>query len=220
MLSTKNIKSDGGNLRPVIDAGNHKLKINDITFSQTPFDKDAYNIVLHVESEPIDGEFQGFLIDPKNPAGPRYKGQVGRVRFSQYPYQDKVLPSGVSLKRDDTVLKSMVFLAETLKMRDELDMIEADDIFEFMKACAELFKNSAYLNMCIGGREWENRDGYINLDLFLVKRSRTETSLEAIGVEESRLIKFDADKHIKKLAKKTVAKFENKDSFSGDDFDL
>jgi len=220
MLSTKNIKSDGGNLRPVIDAGNHKLKINDITFSQTPFDKDAYNIVLHVETEPVEGEFQGFLVDPANPAGPRYKGQVGRVRFSQYAYQDKVLPSGISLKRDDMVLKSMVFLSETLKMRDELDMIEANDIFEFMKACTQMFKDSAYINMCIGGREWENRDGYVNLDLFLVKRSRTETSLEAIDVEDSRLIKFDAEKHIKRLVKKTVTKFENKDSFSGDDFDL
>ena len=134
MLSTKNIKSDSGNSRPVIDAGNHKLKINDITFSQTPFDKDAYNIVLHVETEPVEGEFQGFLIDPAKPAGPRYEGQVGRVRFSQYAYQDKVLPSGISLKRDDMVLKSMVFLSETLGMRDDLDMIEADDIFEFMKA--------------------------------------------------------------------------------------
>ena len=83
-----------------------------------------------------------------------------------------------------------------------------------------MFKDSTYINMCIGGREWENRDGYVNLDLFLVKRSRTETSLEATDVEDSRLIKFDAEKHIKRLVKKTVTKFENKDSFSGDDFDL
>jgi len=220
MLSTKNIKSESENSRPVIDAGNYKLKINRVSFDQTPYDPNAYNITLHVETEPVEGEFQGFLRDPKNPKSSRYKGQVGRIRFSQYAYQDKTLPSGIEIKRDDSVLKSMVFLSETLGMRDELDMIEAKDIFKFMEACSLMFKNSPYLNMCVGGREWENKEGYINLDLFLPKRSRIEVPIEAIDIEVSRLIKFDAEKHIKKLVKKAVVKFENEDSFSGDDFDL
>ena len=51
----------------------------------------AYNITLHVESEPITGEFQGFLQDQNNPNGSRYAGQVGRVRFSPYAYKDTTL---------------------------------------------------------------------------------------------------------------------------------
>ncbi len=220
MISTKNIKSDNGNTRPVLDAGNNKIKINSITFDQTPYDKDAYKIVLHVETEPVGGTFQGFLVDKNNPSGPRHQGQVGRVRFQQYDYRDAVLPSGIEIKRDQSVLKSMVFLAETLDMRDELDTIEAQTIFEFMKACDAIFSNSKYFNACICGREWENNQGYVNLDLFLAKKYKSEVPIEKCDVENSRLINFDPEKHILKLKKKSVTSFESKDSFTGDDFDL
>jgi hypothetical protein len=221
MLSTKNMKSGGGNLRPVIDAGNHKIKINDLTFDQTPYDKDAYNITMHIETEPVGGEFQGFLKDKTDPNGPRYKGQVGRVRFSQYAYRDTVLPSGVEIKRDQSVLKAMVILAETLGVRDELDNIEANTIFEFMSACRQIFKNSKFFNACIGGREWENKDGYVNLDLYLPKISKGKVNIEACDVNNSRLMEFDATAHIKKLAKKSVSSFEDKDDpFASDDFEL
>lgn len=221
MLSTKNMKSGGGNLRPVIDAGNHKIKINDLTFDQTPYDKDAYNITMHIETEPVGGEFQGFLVDKDNPNGKRYEGQVGRVRFSQYAYRDAVLPSGIEIKRDQSVLKAMVILAETLGIRDELDNIEANTIFEFMSGCRQIFKNSKYFNACIGGREWENKDGYVNLDLYLPKISKGKVNIEACDVTNSRLMEFDATAHIKKLAKKSVSSFEdNDDPFASDDFEL
>jgi hypothetical protein len=220
MLSTKNIKSENEDSRPVIGAGNHKIKINSITFDQTPYDKDAYKIVLHVETEPIEGTFQGFLIDKNNPSGPRFKGQVGRVRFQQYDYANKTLPSGIEIKRDQSVLKSMVFLAETLDMRDELDTIEAQTIFDFMKACDQIFSNSKYFNACVCGREWENREGYVNLDLFLAQKYKSELPIESCDAENSKLIKFDSEKHIIKLKKKSVTSFESKDSFTGDDFDL
>lgn len=221
MLSTKNMKSGGGNLRPVIDAGNNKIRINDLTFDQTPYDKEAYQITMHVETEPVGGEFQGFLKDKENPNGPRYEGQVGRVRFSQYAYRDAVLPSGIEIKRDQSVLKAMVILSETLGLRDELDNIEADTIFEFMAACRQIFKNSKFFNACIGGREWENKDGYVNLDLFLPRADKGKVVIEDIDAANSRLMKFNADKHIKRLAKKTVSSFEDDDNpFASEDFDL
>jgi len=220
MFNTKNIKSDSGKTRPVISAGNYKIKINSISFEQTPYDKEAYKIVLHVETEPIEGEFEGFLKDKNNPNGGRYAGQVGRVRFQQYDYKDTVLPSGIEIKRDQSVLKSMVFLAETLGIRDELDSVEATTLFEFMNACNQLFSNSKFFNACICGREWENREGYVNLDLFLARRSKSELPIESCDVENSRLIKFDAEKHIIKLKKKSVTSFESKDNFTGDDFEL
>ena len=220
MLSTKNMKSGGGNTRPVIDAGNHKIKINDLTYDQTPYDKDAYNITMHVETEPVDGEFQGFLVDRQNPNGPRYKGQVGRVKFSQYAYKDFVLPSGVEIKRDNSTLKSMVVLAETLGKRDELDNIEAKNIFDFMKACREIFKNSEYFMACIGGREWENKEGYVNLDLHLPKGEKGKFLIESCDNDNSKLLEFDATKHIKRLVKKQVTSFNDDNQFTSDDFDL
>ena len=44
MLSTKDMSAGSGGTKPVIGTGNHKVKINSITFDQTPYDADAFNI--------------------------------------------------------------------------------------------------------------------------------------------------------------------------------
>jgi hypothetical protein len=222
MLNTKDMKSGGGRIKPVIEVGNQVIKINSITFDQTPYDKEAYNILLHVESEPVTGNFQGFLVDVNKPNGKRFKGQVGRVRMSPYAYKDATLPSGREISRDNEVLKAMIFLAETLGKRDELDVIEAKDIFEFMKMAGKILSKSDYINACIAGREWENREGYVNYDLFLPRLSKDGVPLEALDKEPSRLLTFNRADHVKELKKnKTQDTFEpaNKNSF-GDDFDL
>ena len=225
MLNTKDMATGSGKIRPVLEPGNNVIKINDITFDQTPYDKDAYNILLHVEGKPVEGSFDGFLIDPKNSNGPRYKGQVGRVRFAPFPYKDATLPSGREISRDQEVLKSMIYLSEVLDCRDELDMIEADDIFEFMKSVKEVITgngSSAYFNACIAGREWENKEGYINNDLFLPRMSKDGIPLEALDKESSRLVKFNKAEHIRPIKgkKDSVLSFEPKENNNGSDFEL
>ena len=180
MLSTKDMSAGSGRVKPVMGAGNNVIKINSITFDVTPYDSDAYNIVLHVEGKPEEGDFQGFLKDVNKPDGARYEGQVGRIRFSPYPYKDTTLPSGVEISRDNEVLKAMIFLSEVVNKRDALDEIEANTIEDFMVECNKLFSNSEYFNACIGGREWENKDGYVNLDLFLPRLSKDGVPLEAL----------------------------------------
>jgi len=222
MLSTKDMSAGSGKARPVIGVGNQKVKINSITFDQTPYDKDAYNVVLHVESEPVGGEFEGFLVDPNDKNGPRYKGQVGRIRLSPYPYKDATLPSGREISRDTEVLKAMIFLGETLNKRDDLDSIEADTIEEFMKSADSVLSGDTYINLCVGGREWENKEGYVNYDLFLPRNSKDGIAMEALDVENSRLYKFDKSEHVRELQKKsspTTDTFEPA-STAGDDFDL
>ena len=39
MLSTKDMSAGSGKARPVITVGNQKVKINSITFDQTPYDR-------------------------------------------------------------------------------------------------------------------------------------------------------------------------------------
>ncbi len=221
MLSTKDMSAGSGKARPVIGVGNQKLKINSITFDQTPYDKDAYNVVLHVESEPMGGDFEGFLVDPTDANGPRYKGQVGRIRLSPYPFKDATLPSGREVKRDTEVLKSMIYLSEVLGKRDDLDMIEADTVEEFMKSADSVLSGDTFINACVGGREWENKEGYINYDLFLPRNSRDGVSLEALETENSRLYKFSKEDHVRELKKtQTTSSFEPASSNTGDDFDL
>jgi len=228
MLNTKDMSAGSGRTKPVLDPGNHKVKINSITLDQTPYDTESYNIHLHVETEPVGGDFEGFFRDYNNQALGRYEGQVGRVRISPFPFKDTTLPSGREINRDQEILKNMITLAETLDMREGLDSIEATTIEEFMKDCNDLFtgeKGSAFINMCIGGREWENKEGYINNDLFLPRISKDGIAMEALNKENSRLLKFDRAVHVKALVKKDATSNGvetpfKADSGSGSDFEL
>tara|TARA_R100001443_G_scaffold103036_1_gene111320 strand:- start:119 stop:838 length:720 start_codon:yes stop_codon:yes gene_type:complete len=229
MLNTKDMSAGSGRTKPVLEPGNHEIKINSITLDQTPYDADSYNIHLHVETQPVGGDFEGFFRDYNNQSLGRYDGQVGRVRISPFPFKDTTLPSGREISRDQEILKHMITLAETLDMRDGLDSIEAETIEKFMTECNTLFtgeKGSKFINMCIGGREWENKEGYVNNDLFLPRISKDGIAMEAVDAENSRLLKFDRAMHVKALVKKSVnpngaeeIPFKA-DSGSGSDFEL
>ena len=223
-LSTEDLGNGGTGLPKTISPGNKVLKINNIELEDFKFIEKAYHLVLHVETEPKGDDFQGFLKDTNQPDGPRYAGQVGKVRFHPYPYKDNILPNGNEISRDTEVMKGMVFLAEALDKRKELDNIQANTIEEFMAACNGLFSNSNYVNMCLGSKEWINKDGYINDDLFLPKISKGNVPIETIDAEPSKLIIFNTDdkNHYKKAIKKEsdeVSQFEPAKA-SGNDFDL
>jgi len=223
MLSTKDMSAGSGSIKPVIGVGNHKIKINSISFDQTPYDMDAFNITLHVEGEPVTGEFNGFLKDMNNPNGPRFEGQVGRVRFSPYPFKDATLNNGNEISRDTEVLKAMVFLSEVVGKRNELDAIEANTIEDFMVKAGNVCSETGYINACLGAREWENKEGYVNNDLFLPKRSKDGMPLEEMDKESSNLLSFDRNNtnHFRPYLKKesTASNFEPA-SAAGGDFDL
>lgn len=224
MLNTSGMSTGSNKEKPVMGPGNQVVKINSISFDKTPYDQDAYNIILHIESEPITGDFEGFLKDTNNPNGPRYQGQVGRVRFSPYAYKDTTLANGNLISRDTEVMKAMIFLAETLNKRSELDLINANVIEEFMTSCNKLFSNSEYMNVCLGSREWENKDGYINNDLYLPKVSKDGVPIEKLDVEKSKLLKYDSNNinHLRRIVKTTspsINQFEPAQT-TGDDFDL
>ena len=225
MLNTKDMSANSGRTKPVMGPGNQKIKINSITFDKTPYDSDAYNIMLHVETEPIKGDFEGFYRDMNDQSKGRYEGQVGRVRMSQYPYKDATLPSGREVSRDQEVLKSMIFLSEQLGKRDALDSIEADTIEAFMTKASELFTNSDFFNACIGSRQWENKDGYINDDLYLPRPSKDGVPVESIDMDssKSRLMTYDKSTHLREIVKKETpaadSSFEGTKG-SGSDFEL
>lgn len=228
-LSTKNMTERTGRIKPVLDPGNHVIRINDITFDQTPYDTEAWNILLHVESEPVEGEFEGFLTDVENSKSPRYKGQVGRVRFTPWPFKDATLPSGREINRNVEVLYAMMDLAKALGLEDDLNNIEVDDhdpndqvtpICDYMAECRKIFSNSDYFNACIGGREWENKEGYVNNDLFLPRKFKGLVPIEGCDVENSKLIVFNKDEHIKPLKKKNDVPSFEPPSNGNTDFEL
>jgi len=225
MLSTKDMSAGSGRPKPVMSPGNQVIRINSVTFDKTPYDSEAYNITLHVETEPVTGEFEGFYKDMNDQSKGRYEGQVGRVRMSPYPYKDATLPSGREVSRDQEVLKSMIFLSEQLGKRDQLDAIEADTIDSFMVKASELFSNSVWFNACIGSRQWENKEGYINDDLYLPRPSKDGVPVESTDVDttKSRLMTYDKSTHLREIVRKEQPKADSSfegTSGSGADFDL
>ncbi len=226
MLSTKDMSAGSGRTKPVLGPGNHVIRINSVTFDKTPYDSEAFNIMLHVETQPVGGDFEGFYKDMADQSKGRYEGQVGRVRYSPYPFKDTTLPSGREIERDQEVLKSMIFLSEQLNKRDALDSIEAGTIEDFMVKCNDVFKNGDFFNACIGSREWENKEGYVNDDLYLPRISKDGVPVEGIDVDttKSRLMTFDRATHVRALVKKTDPNqtnmsFEGKNG-GGSDFEL
>ena len=202
MLNTKDMTVGSGKARPLMGPGNTEVRINSITLDQTPYDSEAWNVNLHVETQPVEGDFEGFFRNKDNESKGRYEGQIGIVRMGPFPYKDTTLPSGREISRDQEILKGMIFLGEVLGKRDELDSIEADTIEVFITECNTLFSNSNFFNACLASREWENKEGYINNDLYLPKLSRNGIPMEALDTENSRLINFDPALHVKVLVKK------------------
>ena len=227
MLNTKDMQVGSGKARPVLGPGNHEIKINRITYDITPYDSEAHNIMLHVEGRPQGDDFEGFLRDMQNESLGRYDGQVGRVRMSPFPYKNATLPSGREINKDQEILKSMIFLGEVLNMREDLDSIEAETIEDFMTQCTSLFTNdekgSVWINSCLASREWENKEGYVNNDLYIPRISKDGVGLEKFDIENSRLVTFDASVHVRPIAKKKeTTNFEPKEngSAAGGDFEL
>ena len=118
----------------------------------------------------------------------------------------------------------MVFLSEVVGKRSELDAIEASTIEDFMVKAGNVCSETGYINACLGAREWENKEGYVNNDLFLPKRSRDGVPLESMDTESSNLLSFDKNNtnHFRPFLKKEVVNsgnFEPAPSV-GSDFDL
>lgn len=223
MFNTKDLTVGNGKTKPVITAGNQVIKINSISLDQTPYDKDSYHVTLHVESMPVEGDFEGFLVDVNKPNGPRYLGQVGRVKMSAFAYKSVTLENGREIDKDTEIMKAMVFLSEVLGKRTELDNISANTIESFITSCNSVLGNSKFINSCIGGREWVNNEGYTNLDLFLPRISKDGIPLEALEVEKSRLITFNKTEHVKPATKKVsenVTNFEPGNVTKTGDFEL
>ena len=229
MLNTKDMQVGAGKVRPLMGPGNNVVRINSITFEQTPYDSEAYNVMLHVETQPVSGDFEGFFRDKDNESAGRYEGQIGRVRMTPYPYKSTTLPSGREIDRDQEVLKSMIFLSEVMNKRSELDAVEAQTIEDFVSAASKLFSGT-FFNVCLGSREWENKEGYVNNDLYLPKLSKDGIPTESTDVEinNSILISFDEKVHVRKLVKKDGGSAPSSNSnfepamngTAGSDFDL
>lgn len=215
-LSTKNLGITEKKTPKVLQPGNHMIEIMSVSIDGVPYNKDAYHINLQVQGPDLGAEFDGFFIDMKDESKGKYKGQTGRVRTNEYPYADGETKTGIKVYRDNEMMKAVKNLCSAMGLSTWFDAQDNkhDTIEQFL---AQFEKDKPFkgkhIRACIAGREYQNKQGYTNYDLYLPKGTKGHYAYESAQVPEnaSKIIKFDPAIHItKSRAKKTdtVTSFE------------
>jgi len=214
MISTKDIPAGGGKAPKTLQPGNINIKVNRIYLEKYAFGENAYNVMLDCEGPDLGSDFEGFFINKDNEKQGRYKGQVGRVRSGQWAYQDKMLAGGIQILRDVEIakfLKNLAVATDCVKwyegQNDKHETIES--LVEKMNADAP-FKDK-WISTCLSGKEYENKQGYTNYDLFFPKFSKSGIPFEAESTDTSRVYKFNDDEHIIRKKVKDVEEFASAD---------
>ena len=216
MISTKDLgkENTGGGSLKTITPGEWTVKINKVELSVPPYDKDAYHMVYHVEGPDMGPEFEGFYINAETQSGPRYKGQIGRVKSSYYAYNNATLPSGVKINKEESVLKAVYFACVATNNTKWLDEVDGkyDTIDAFIKGFSDMISGT-WVKMIIGGKEYTNKQGYTNYDLFLPKNTKTAYVMELSDAQPSKLMKFNEEEHVKKQKVEKVESFGDDNPF-------
>jgi hypothetical protein len=223
MLSTSQIQeNNGGGVKKTLSPGNIIARINDIQLVDG-YNPGSKHLVLHLESEPVEGDFEGFLIDKDNPSAGRYQGQVGRVKYSRYAFEDGTTKSGYKKDRNIDCARAILELAKALSVAPQVNEIVVNipdnrdmELTEFVKQARAILIRAGYMNFCIGGREWTNKNGYTEYDLFL-PYEKGKIAFEKTDLVTGKLLSYDADKHI--IAQKESKPVTNFEPVSSD-FDI
>lgn len=215
MLNTKDVKTGGGTSTPKnLQPGNHTVTVNNVNVEEFPFKPGALHILVHVEGPAIEDEtFQGWQIDRNDPGKGHHAGQIARVKAGEYAFADGVTKGGREVKRDDDMLR---FLKNLCLELDILSWFEEQDgkhstIQSLMDAFShdKPFKGKE-LNVCLAGKEYTNKAGYLDFDIFFPKFSKTGVPFESVTKKgNSRIAQFNEKEHVKKKTVDNVSSFGN-----------
>jgi len=197
MISTTNITENLGGEPKTLQPGNVKCTITSIALEPSErFKAGSANLVLHLEGPDMGPGFEGFLLDKDNPEKGRHKGQVGRVKTSKFPYSDGVTKKGVEISRDRDIVRMLSLICkETQSLAWFESQDNQHDTVESLVKQMNVDKPFAgkQLNFCISGKEYTNKEGYVNYELFLDKFTKQSVPFESADVDEShsKVKKFD-----------------------------
>lgn len=197
----------GSNLPKTIAPGNHTLFINSVELEEFRFIEGAYHLIMHVETEPIEG-FEGFMIDKDDESKGRYSGQIGKIKASQYAYADGETKSGIKINRDRSIMMFLQSLCKTLNINEWF--VEQDNVHETIEDFVKAFNKTApykgkLLDFCIAGKEYENKSGYTSYDMWLPKAENRKYAYGEKGSDK--VLEYSEAKHLKKLEVKQVSSF-------------
>ena len=219
MLSTRDVNQSTGQ-RKTLAPGNHTVTIYDLKLELGPaYTPNSYHIVLHVEGPNLGPDFDGFLKDPNNPNGPRFAGQIGKVRMDYYEFADGTTKSGAKVNRDYSMLRAIDMLSIACGVQDRVKAIDAADWDDMIRQVKNIVVGRQ-VSICAGAREYTGKTGYKEFQLYLVKPYQGKQPITQVG--DANIITYDAANpyHLRKEKEaKTVEQFESKSS-AEDDFNL
>lgn len=218
MLSTRDVQSTGSGLKKTLLPGNHTVKIYDLEL-QPGYNAGSLHIILRVVGPNLGPDFDGFLVDPNNPGGQKFSGQVGRIQMGLYAFEDKTLDNGNKISRDNTMLKAIDLLSVACGVQDQVKGIDASDWDDMIRQVKRLVVGKQ-ISVCIGGKEYTNKGGYKEFRLFFPKPKNGKYAFGQVGdVNVMTYDENDATHMIKEKAAKSVDSFEPTKS-ADDDFNL
>ena len=221
-LSTKNITTSGGATPKTLQPGNNVAKINSITLEPFTFLPGAFHLILNLEGIDRGKDFEGFFINKDKPELGRHKGQVGKVKASEWAYADGTTKSGIVVSRDMEIMKYLNNICKELGITWMTDQDGKHDTIESLVNQFNVdkpFKN-VMLNFCIAGKEYLNKEGYTNHDLFLPKYAKGQVPFEICDKPNSKIMKFNEADHIKKKKVENVTSFGSDAVATSSDFEL
>lgn len=224
MLSTKDITVGEGssNVGPLVRPGVHKVKIYDL-YSETPgyHDQNApdkLSVNIRVETEPIEGlqAWRRFNDDPNSSVA---EGQIGIVSLNPYGFSTRTLPDGTVIHRDTSILRVLKALAKAKGVENEIDLIEAETIEQFVASAKPIICDDQYLHMVVGGKK-SAKNGYYNYYLDLASPKGRKGKSFSTNPDE--LFAYDESKDIyvtqkaKDLAAEKAQESQSVSNFGGD----
>lgn len=220
MLSTANVKTGGGTSK-TIEPGNVQAKINSISVKPFSLKPENLEIILNLETKPVGEGFEGFFIDPQDQSRGRHLGQVGRAKTTQWAYSDGKTKTGIAISRDNEMMKDLKRLCEQLGEDAVQWFVDQDGKHMTIESLFEAFERDQvykdrYLNFCVAGKEYMNKQGFPTWDLFLPRFSKAGVPFEKEGAKPSRLITFNPNDHIIKKEKDSVSSFNDSNTSSGE----
>ena len=217
MLNTKDIKTGGTGVPKTLQPGNYKVKIHRVELEDFRFKPGALHVLLHVEGEPMDEDFDGFWINKDDHSLGKYKGQVGRIKAGEYAFADGETKSGIPVSRDQGILKFLKNICTETGCTKWLD--DQDGKHATIQSLVEAFANEKpfkdkWLSVCLAGKEYTNKEGYASFDLFFPKYAKDGAPFVSAEKSRNKVITFDPNAHIKKQAVQEVKSFGSDEGIS------
>jgi len=221
-INTKDVQTGGG-VSKTLQPGNRLVKVTSLYLEKFPFKDDAYHLVIEGEGPAMGGDFEGFFIDKDDESKGRHAGQVGRIKASEWAYADATIPGGTEIKRDDEMVKFLKNLCDATGA--SAWFISEDGKHDTIEALVHKMNTDKpfadkFMQCCLAGREYENKGGYLNYDLYFPKFTRTGIPFAAETNDAANIIQYNPDTHIKRKQIKEVDSFGGDTSDASADFEM